>query len=329
VLEERNNANALTVSYLYGDDLISQKRGTDFSYYHYNGQMSTRQLTGSSGSATDNYVYDAFGNPISRTGATINSYLYAGEQQDPNVGAYYLRARYYNPYSGRFTTLDPVSGYPFSAISLHKCLYANENPVMFSDPSGKLTFQQVMVASAVGDALAAIANVEYRHQSEAVRGFRNISTSFRMRTAGIGGGPSVVHGEYSYVTVCENDIMNGPRYCADYDVFKGGIGAGFFLDLGTKTTFSTPSPRSVTSFGGIGGETSFAFLEWGSLTCSIGEIKILGGITLQKSCDLWSNTSASDWRLDHITLFQMASILTYWRLASKPYSVGSSSGGWD
>ena len=49
VLEERSNTNALIAGYVYGDDLVSQKRGTEFSYYHYDGQMSTRQLTAASG----------------------------------------------------------------------------------------------------------------------------------------------------------------------------------------------------------------------------------------------------------------------------------------
>jgi RHS repeat-associated protein len=59
---------------------------------------------------TDRYDYDAFGNIMSRTGATPNVYLYSGEQLDPNVGFYYLRARYYEPRAARLTTIDPYSG---------------------------------------------------------------------------------------------------------------------------------------------------------------------------------------------------------------------------
>jgi uncharacterized protein RhaS with RHS repeats len=49
---------------------------------------------------TDTYDYDAFGNKINSTGATPNNYLYRGEQFDPDLGLYYLRARYYNPLTG-------------------------------------------------------------------------------------------------------------------------------------------------------------------------------------------------------------------------------------
>ena len=46
------------------------------------------------GTVTDTYDYDAFGNLINPTGTTPNNYLFAGEQFDPDLGLYYNRARY-------------------------------------------------------------------------------------------------------------------------------------------------------------------------------------------------------------------------------------------
>ncbi len=48
VLEERDGSGSLTVYYVYGDDLISQRRGSGEYFYLYDGQMSTRQLTDAS-----------------------------------------------------------------------------------------------------------------------------------------------------------------------------------------------------------------------------------------------------------------------------------------
>jgi RHS repeat-associated protein len=139
VLEERDSAGSLIVSYVYGDDLISQHRGGADSYYHYDAQMSTRQLTNETEDVVNTYVYDAFGITLDQAGVVANNYLYSGEQYDANVGFYYLRARYYDNNIGRFVTTDPFEGKPFEPVTLHKYLYANCNPVMFRDPSGEFT----------------------------------------------------------------------------------------------------------------------------------------------------------------------------------------------
>jgi RHS repeat-associated protein len=143
VLEELDNSGTLAVSYVYGDDLISQDRDGKISYYIYDGQLSTRQLIDFSESITDTYVFDAFGIELNRTGTTTNSYLYTGEQYDPNVGFYYLRARYYNPSIGRFQTLDTYAGNMFEPLSLHKYLYAHADPVNNTDPSGMFTLVEL------------------------------------------------------------------------------------------------------------------------------------------------------------------------------------------
>ena len=109
------------------------------SFYHYDGQLSTRQLTDGSQTVTDTYTYDAFGNLLNRSGATENDYLYTGEQYDPNIGFYYLRARYYNQTSGRFLTMDTYQGSVFEPASLHKYLYCGADPVGNWDPSGNET----------------------------------------------------------------------------------------------------------------------------------------------------------------------------------------------
>jgi RHS repeat-associated protein len=85
---------------------------------------------------TDAVEYDAFGNEIARVGTTPTEHLYRGEQFDPNLGFYYLRARYYDPSVGRFATMDGFAGYSMDPGSLHKYLYTHADPVNYFDPSG-------------------------------------------------------------------------------------------------------------------------------------------------------------------------------------------------
>ena len=80
---------------------------------------------------TDTYEYDAFGNSVNKTGATPNNYLYRGEQYDPDLGLYYLRARYYNPATGRFLSVDPLAD-----EGQRRYEYAAADPVDGIDPNG-------------------------------------------------------------------------------------------------------------------------------------------------------------------------------------------------
>jgi len=134
VLEERVN-NGLTASYVYGIDLISQQRGSEKSFYLVDGLGSTRGLTDAGGVVVDRYSYDAFGNLIGSTNNVENNYLFAGEQFDRGLGDYYLRARYYDSDTGRFTRRDSYAGSISEPLTLHKYIYTNDNPVNGVDPS--------------------------------------------------------------------------------------------------------------------------------------------------------------------------------------------------
>jgi RHS repeat-associated protein len=157
--------------YTYGHSIISQRRrngGTwAASFYATDGHGSVRQLTDEAGAVTDTYTYDAFGKLIEQTGATPNPYLYSGERFDADLGLYHLRARYYDPDRGRFTSMDPHPGELDEPLSLHKYLYVHADPVNLIDPTGlsaageygKLTAFAVRIIRAVkriGRAIACI-----------------------------------------------------------------------------------------------------------------------------------------------------------------------------
>ncbi len=161
VVEERDDLGGLAVSYLHaGGNLIRQRRGGSDSYYMHDGQMSSRMLVDAAGVVTDEYTYDAFGIMLGLSGSTPNQYLYTGQQYDPNSGFYYLRARYYNQATGRFITTDPWQGNIFEPVSLHKYLYASQNPVMYDDPSGLFfSLGGAMLSMSIQSSLRAISAV--------------------------------------------------------------------------------------------------------------------------------------------------------------------------
>jgi RHS repeat-associated protein len=128
------------------------------SFYVYDGAGSVRQLTDSNGNVTHEYEYDAYGNSFTKQGATPNNYLYRGEQFDSDLGLYYLRARYYNPSTGRFLSRDPKDGDTTDPKTLHKYLYANGDPVNRLDPRGRAGIMEygAILVDYIGDEAAAV-----------------------------------------------------------------------------------------------------------------------------------------------------------------------------
>ena len=148
VLAEIDSEGSVQAYYTIGADLISQERDGNVSVYLYDGHGSVVGLANESGVVTDTYSYDAFGNLLKSTGSTKNCYRYCGEQFDETTGLYYLRARYMDTSTGRFISQDSYAGSISDPISLHKYLYANANPVMYSDPSGYTSLGEMVCVSA-------------------------------------------------------------------------------------------------------------------------------------------------------------------------------------
>src|SRR5262249_16386030 len=97
---------------------------------------SVVQLANSAGSVTDTYLYDSFGNPLLTGQTTVNPYRYVGQQgyqYDLDLVGYYLRARFYDPGTGRFLSRDPAG---FEGRDFNFYRYVLSNPSNFTDPPG-------------------------------------------------------------------------------------------------------------------------------------------------------------------------------------------------
>jgi RHS repeat-associated protein len=230
VIEERDSSDNLQVAYTYGDDLISQDRGGSVSYYHYDGLGSTRVLTDGSESTTDSYTYEAFGSLIRSTGTTPNSYLYTGEQYDPNTGFYYLRARYMNPENGRFLTTDPFKGLEYDPVTLHKYIYSGLDPVNKIDPSGK--FFGGFASIGIRGILTGIGSGIRFGILAIVRGLANVSRfMFGGRPIAIGG-RSVTWGFW-------RDLPKVVRAGTEYAIVRGRLFTRHAVERMTPRPFGT------------------------------------------------------------------------------------------
>jgi RHS repeat-associated protein len=148
-IEEATVSGGMTnvaVVYLLGLDLAAQNRGGTVSYYGYDGNGNVRYLTSTGATITDTYLYDAFGVELSVTGSTVNEFRYLGERQIPETGLFYLRARYMSTGTGRFWTRDTFEGRKTDPLSLHRYLYAHDNPVNMMDPTGQESISSIITS---------------------------------------------------------------------------------------------------------------------------------------------------------------------------------------
>ena len=114
------------------------------------GHGSTQMVVDSAGVIQQSYDYDAYGNLINPPASPLTDHLYTGEQFDARIGQYYLRARYYNPATGRFFRLDPYAGSSQDPLTLHKYVYASIDAINYCDPSGQFTSVEVSVSMFIG-----------------------------------------------------------------------------------------------------------------------------------------------------------------------------------
>ena len=130
VIQETDASGNAAVRYVRGINYIARIDASDkLSYYLFNGHGDAVQTVSESGAVENRYDYDIFGNPTLTVEMYAGSIRYAGEFYDAEVGLYYLRARYYDPYIGRFISEDTYEGKINDPLSLNRYTYANNDPV--------------------------------------------------------------------------------------------------------------------------------------------------------------------------------------------------------
>lgn len=122
-------------SYLYGlgtAPLAQRDSAGQQEYLHGDALGSIRTVTDSAGSviAESNYQPYGLATATAEPVAAVTRFGFAGEYTDP-TGLLYLRARYYDPTTAQFVTIDPLVDRTLTAYG-----YTGGNPLQYVDPLG-------------------------------------------------------------------------------------------------------------------------------------------------------------------------------------------------
>ncbi|WP_392668348.1 RHS repeat-associated core domain-containing protein [Streptomyces sp. LN785] len=122
-----------TTDYVYGpaDAPVEQIASNGTQWYFHDQLGSTRALTDSSGTVDCTYDYTPYGAVIGHTGSAATALQYTGQYTDAETGLIYLRARYYDPATALFLTVDPEIDNTLEAYA-----YVDDNPLNLIDPTG-------------------------------------------------------------------------------------------------------------------------------------------------------------------------------------------------
>jgi RHS repeat-associated protein len=114
-------------------------------YYAYDAQGNVVDVTDRSGSVVASSSYDAFGALTSSSESFptgwSNPFRYDGAQgvrYDAETGLYWMSVRAYDPTLGRFLSHDPLGRLAALGLDTQPYVYAGNNPVNDTDPSGML-----------------------------------------------------------------------------------------------------------------------------------------------------------------------------------------------
>jgi len=138
VIQERDINNLPTTTYTRGKDLSGSVEGaggiggllsitlnfepgtlaSNSSYYHSDGNGNITMLINSFQGIVAKYLYDAFGNILSKSGllANANLYRFSSKEAHPNSGLVYYLYRYYDPNLQRWPNRDPIGESGFEVL---------------------------------------------------------------------------------------------------------------------------------------------------------------------------------------------------------------------
>ncbi|BDU19988.1 RHS repeat-associated core domain-containing protein [Dyella sp. GSA-30] len=107
------------------------------TYVYSDSQNTPLAEADANGNIVTTYDYLPYGVSAPNMGEAPNGPGYTGHVNDPDSGLAYMQARYYDPASGRFFSVDPAGVESGNSTTFNRYSYANNNPIVYTDPDGR------------------------------------------------------------------------------------------------------------------------------------------------------------------------------------------------
>jgi RHS repeat-associated protein len=262
---ERDSSGNLVRRYLGGPlGAVSLTNGSGTFYYQHDPLGNVSDVTDASGAAQWSYSYEGYGGQRSAVNvsgtAPANPLRFEGEYLDSS-GLYQLRARQYDPATGRFAALDPLEN-PYSAPYASAYGYADGRPTVLADPLGLCGFPLGCAADlgrATGNATAGAA--DFVTGGLSTSGLNAIgvhpdtgSVSFRLGQGAAFAGTMLLGG-YGGAVALSDAFAAGELRALAPNLIRAGLGAGTSIALGYGLSFLTCTPytgKDLLLQGGLG-----------------------------------------------------------------------------
>ena len=138
LIEETNSSGTAVARYAQGENIdepLAMLRSGTASYYEQDDLGSVTSLSNTAGALAQTYTLDSFGKQTASSGSLTNPFQYTGRELDSETTLYYMRARYFDPTTGRFVSEDPVGLGPFlDSVNLYA--YVKNDATNYIDPFG-------------------------------------------------------------------------------------------------------------------------------------------------------------------------------------------------
>ncbi len=247
----RQTGGSGTIDFIYGSGGVIGFKFNNTTYiYRRNLMGDVTHIYTTDGTLVAHYVYDAWGNHKITTDVngigTLNPIRYRGYYYDTETGLYYLETRYYDPETGRFISQDSIDFLvPNHLTGLNLYAYCNNNPVMYSDPSGCFAITTaILIGAAIGLAIGATAGGISAYNNAKASGSTGGELIGKTVLGAVGGG---------VIGAAAGAVVGAGAWLAASAITAGigAIGAGISALSGGATTMALATGGTVVSNGAI------------------------------------------------------------------------------